>query len=65
MLQWHNAKNDLPQTTGSYIVLTDNFDVCIAHYYVPTKYHKRCGFTGVPGQQVTHWIELPDLPEED
>ena len=57
-MMWHKVSDELPKTSGSYIVCTNKGNVYIAHYYAD------CGKFNAPfGWVVEYWMSLPSAPK--
>lgn len=55
---WHKASDELPETSGSYIVCTNKWSVCTAHYYADAK-----KFSAPCGKNAVYWTCLPEPPK--
>jgi hypothetical protein len=57
--EWHKVSDELPKTSGLYIVCTDKGSVFTAHYYAD------CGRFNAPFKKsVLRWTEMPEAPRE-
>jgi len=66
---WKKVEDGLPEEEGRFLILVDfEFDLMsggsIIREKVPfvSNYNFRCGWTSqLPGQSITHWMEVPKL----
>ena len=56
--EWISVEEELPETSGSYIISTDKGGVCTAHYYADAK-----KFSAPFGKSVVYWTNLPEPPK--
>lgn len=55
---WHKVSEELPETSGLYIVCTDKGSVFTAHYYAD------CGRFNAPFRKsAVWWTDLPEAPK--
>lgn len=56
--EWHKVSEEIPKTSGLYIVCTDKGSVCTAHYYAD------CGRFNAPFRKsVVWWTDFPEPPK--
>ena len=56
--EWHKVSDELPETSGSYIICTKNGSVCTAHFYADWG-----RFTSPAGRNAVYWTYLPKPPK--
>lgn len=56
--EWHKVSEELPETSGLYIVCTKKDSVCTAHYYADAK-----KFSSPAGKCAKYWTYMPEPPK--